>query len=117
MPVRLNTCSDKVEANVGRVAVTRGPLVYCAEEVDNGGPVQRRLLPDCPERSQIGTAAIAEGPLAGIVAVSLPGAEHAGGSETKPATLHFVPYYAWNNRGEKSMIVWLPRSLTAAVTP
>ena len=28
MPVRLNTCSDKVEANVGRVAVTRGPLVY-----------------------------------------------------------------------------------------
>ena len=47
MPVRYNTCSPQVEANQYRVAVTRGPLVYCAEEIDNPGcKVQRFFLPD-----------------------------------------------------------------------
>ncbi|MHC5058195.1 MAG: glycoside hydrolase family 127 protein [Planctomycetota bacterium] len=109
MPVRLSTCDDRVEANVGRVAVTRGPLVYCAEETDNGGPVARLVLPDAPEPSSVTTSAIAEGPLAGVVKVALPSAELTGDGQ-RDATITLVPYYAWCNRGEKSMVVWLPRS-------
>jgi len=114
MPVRLNTCIDKVEANRGRVAVTRGPLVYCAEEVDNGGAVQRFFVPEVTVAERIKTAAIAGGPLAGITKVTMPAAEVTADGGTRDAALTLVPYYAWNNRGDKSMIVWLPRTADRA---
>jgi DUF1680 family protein len=110
MPVRLNTCLEKVESNVGRIAVTRGPLVYCAEEADNAGPVQRLFVPAAPAAGDVTTAVIAEGPLKGVVKVSFPAKEVAGGGKAADTVIALVPYYAWNNRGEKSMIVWLPRS-------
>jgi len=116
MPVRVSTCTEKVEANRGRVAVTRGPLVYCAEEVDNGGPVQRFFIPEVPAAGQAKTAAIADGPLAGVVTVTLPAKEVAGDGSAKDARLALVPYYAWNNRGEKSMIVWIGRTPDLAHT-
>ena len=107
MPVRFNVCDKRVRANVGRVAVTRGPLVYCAEEVDNAGPVQRFHVRQCPEPSRCKTAVINEGPLKGVVTVSF-GATEAAAAGPRDATVKLVPYYAWNNRGEKSMIVWFP---------
>jgi DUF1680 family protein len=110
MPVRFNTCIEKVEANVGRIAVTRGPLVYCAEEVDNGGPVQRFSVPSVPPPGSVKTAVIDDGPLKGVVKVSFPARETGADGKARDATLTLVPYYAWNNRGEKSMIVWLPRA-------
>jgi hypothetical protein len=115
MPVQFTTCLEKVEANVGRVAVTRGPLVYCAEEVDNSGPVQRLFIPEIPAADLLKTAVIREGPLEGVVSVSAPAKEvSGGGGAVKDVTVTLVPYYAWNNRGEKSMIVWLPREAEAA---
>ena len=114
MPVRLSTCHPKVEANRGRMAVTRGPLVYCAEEVDNGGPVQRFFMLERPQTGPVKTAAFTDGPLAGIVKVALPAKEVGAGGSARDAALTLVPYYAWNNRGEKSMIVWLPRTAEAA---
>jgi len=54
------------------------------------------------------------GPLRGIVSVSMPAREVVAG-QSRPATAKLVPYYAWNNRGEKSMIVWVPRDGGAAV--
>jgi DUF1680 family protein len=45
MPVRFNTCRDEVEANRGRVAVTRGPLVCCAESADNGRHTSTYMVP------------------------------------------------------------------------
>jgi len=109
MPVRFCRAIDKVEADRGRVAVVRGPLVYCAEEVDNHGPVQRLFVPEIPRPGEIQTRVIQSGPLAGVVAVSLPGRELTE-DDSRPTRITLVPYYAWNNRGEKSMIVWLPQS-------
>ena len=109
MPVRFSTCIDKVAANRGRLAVTRGPLVYCAEEIDNGGPVQRFYLPEPPKPAGIRTTAIAAGPLKGVIQVSFPAMQDVPGGKPQNARLTLVPYYAWNNRGEQSMIVWLPR--------
>jgi len=110
MPVRLNTCLEKVKSNVGRLAVTRGPLVYCAEEVDNAGAVQRLFVPEAPATGDVTTDVIADGPLKGVVKVSFPAKEISGGGKAADTAIALVPYYAWNNRGEKSMIVWLPRS-------
>jgi len=109
MPVRFSTCLDKVEANRGRVAVTRGPLVYCAEGVDNGGPVQRFVIPECPDGPAVKLATVEDGPLSGVTRISLPARDASG----KEAIVHLVPYYAWNNRGEGSMIVWFPQRAAA----
>jgi len=108
MAVRFNTCIDKVKSDIGRVAVTRGPLVYCLEEVDNKGLVQRFWLETIPAEGKVKTSVIDGGPLRGIVSVSMPAREVVAG-QSRPATAKLVPYYSWNNRGEKSMIVWVPR--------
>lgn len=106
MPVRFNTAIDSVEANRGRVAVTRGPLVYCAEEADNGGPVQIFSLNLVSVGEQIQEEVMKEGLLQNVVRLNLP----AEGDDASVAEkLKMIPYYAWNNRGDGSMIVWLPR--------
>lgn len=107
MPVRFNTSIDSVEANRSRIAVTRGPLVYCAEGVDNGGPVQQLFVDKIPDPSDITVESISEGLLNNVVSIQIPAKKltDEGIINTKA---HLVPYYAWNNRGESSMTVWIP---------
>jgi DUF1680 family protein len=101
--------------NVGRLALKRGPLVYCVEEADNpGGSVQRlklsRAAPLKPEqRTDL---------FGGVVTLTAPAVRLAGDdwketlyrSEAPaevPTNLTALPYYLWNNRGAGSMLVWL----------
>lgn len=107
MPVRFNTAIDSVKANAGRVAFTRGPLVYCAEGTDNKKSVQQYSLLQIPDDSEIQLENINEGILKGIVAVTVP-LNVTDSNGDKQENLKLIPYYAWNNRGEESMIVWLP---------
>ena len=106
MPVKFNTARTEVEADRGSMALTRGPLVLCAEGVDNDGPVQEvALLDTLPAADQIETSAFVDGLLAGILKVSLPANRNGA-----PHQLVMVPYFAWNNRGNGTMRVWLPRT-------
>jgi len=122
MPVRYSTAIDQVEANRNRIAITRGPLVYCAEQADNPAAektsdradiVQRFFIPEPADPSEIQTEVIEEGLLKGVARVPVPAMEIVGDS-VKPSTVKLIPYYAWNNRGEESMIVWLPRNESLA---
>ncbi|MHC4248464.1 MAG: beta-L-arabinofuranosidase domain-containing protein [Planctomycetota bacterium] len=108
MPVQMSTCIDKVKAYLGRVAVTRGPLVYCVEEADNNGKVQRLAVGKLPGAEQVKLSTVQDGILKGVTMVSFPGVERQG-DEERPSTIHLVPYYSWCNRGSKSMNVWIPR--------
>lgn len=109
MPVRYGTAIDRVQANRDRIALTRGPLVLCAEEADNGGgKVQRFFIPQPADPGKIRTEVIQDGVAKGILRVSVPAMEVTGDS-SQATTVKLVPYYAWNNRGEKSMVVWMPR--------
>ena len=113
MPVRRVVAHDAVEADRARVAVERGPLVYCAEWTDNDGRVSNLVLPD-------GAALAAEmrpDLLGGVVVVTGEAeavSEKAGKTvaEKKPVTL--IPYYAWANRGKGEMAVWLAREASKA---
>jgi DUF1680 family protein len=111
MPVQMSTCIDKVKAYLGRVAVTRGPLVYCVEEADNNGRVQRLAVKKPPAPEQVKLSTIQDGVLKGVTMISFPATEREG-DEEKPLTIHLVPYYSWCNRGNKSMNVWIPRGGT-----
>lgn len=86
---RLVKASGQVEADKGRLAVEMGPLVYCAEAVDNGGSVRDAVCtPGLP-------LTVSHDPdLSGIERI------HMG-------ELSLIPYYAWNHRGPGEMIVWM----------
>lgn len=96
MPVRRVVSHPAVADNKGKVALERGPLVYCLEGVDNGGHVLDAALHDGAElvTSQVPDL------LNGIVTIQ---ARQHGNDLT------FVPYYAWAHRGVGEMVVWLQR--------
>jgi hypothetical protein len=91
MPVRRVQAKDAVEGNRGRLALTRGPLLYAFEAVDNGGTLEGAFL---PEDSALDSA-FREDVLGGVTVVR-------GGGLTA------VPYFAWANRGPGEMVVWMP---------
>jgi DUF1680 family protein len=106
MPVRLVKANPKVAADEGLVALMRGPVVYCAESVDNPeGLSQLVVLPEAtftPEfRSNL---------LGGLVVLTgqvRSRDENNGGNTLEPAELTAVPYYANANRSPSAMRVWL----------
>ncbi|RCR70704.1 glycoside hydrolase family 127 protein [Larkinella punicea] len=92
MPVREVVANEKVKATKGKVAIERGPIVYCAEGVDNNG----QALSITTTGNQSFTPEYRKELLGGITVLKSAGA--------KPITL--IPYYAWNNRGTTEMAVW-----------
>ena len=111
MPVRAVAANRRVHADAGRVAVMRGPVVYCAEGVDNGADLKSVSL-------DIHTAfALQDG------AFFLPDLKTTAyrpkqteklyceaGEDYEEIPLTLIPYYAFANRGETEMQVWLLRN-------
>ncbi|MDP6543798.1 MAG: glycoside hydrolase family 127 protein [Phycisphaerae bacterium] len=115
MDVRRIVCNDKVQANRGRVALQRGPIVYCVEHPDvPGGNAATLALPD----NATLTAEHRDDLLQGVTVISGTGKSVAwktgegGGKKAvaTPAKFTAIPYYAWSHRGKGSMAVWLPRT-------
>ncbi len=112
MEPRLVEAREEVAADRGRVAVERGPIVYCAEWPDNDFDVLNVSLPARPEISVSHSA----DKLYGITELSLPAqslsTDADGRLRLRDVTLNLIPYYAWAHRGSGHMTVWLPRPLT-----
>lgn len=101
MPVRRVLAHEAVEADRGRVAIERGPLVYCAEGADNPFDVLTTRIPaDC-------SFTVTKRPdlLGGIVTVSTIAQLEDG----REVPLVLIPYYSWCNRGANLMEVWFKR--------
>lgn len=116
MPVRTVRASEQVVADRGRIAVERGPLVYCAEWPDNDFNVLSVLMNQHP----VFEPAEAEGlPVPGIRALTTQAQALDFGSDgalnVHPVMLKMIPYYAWAHRGSGNMAVWLPQDLNATL--
>jgi len=95
MPVRRVYSDPRVRENVGRVAVMRGPVVYCAEEIDN---------PGIPTEYFHADAALAkDAPMEEKFDADLFG----GVSTVQAGNLKLIPYCLWDNRTAGGMSVWL----------
>jgi DUF1680 family protein len=108
MPVRRVVANEKVEADRGRVAVERGPLVYCAEGPDNDGRVSSFILPDGAAL----TAEMRPDLLNGVVVVKGEAgalSEKGGKAAVEKKVITLIPYYAWANRERGEMEVWIAR--------
>ncbi len=115
MPIQRIITNDSVTANRGRVALQRGPLVYCAEWPDNpDGHILNLLLPDssslaCEFRADL---------LNGIEVVRGKSYAYKAGKaensfEKTAQDFMAIPYYAWAHRGKGEMAVWLAREESA----
>ena len=118
MPSVAVSSNPKVRDNIGKVAVMRGPIVYCLEEADNGRDLHRIYLDPKPKFSEQYEPDL----LGGIVKLRSNGyiLDDTAWSEddlyqsdridaylTKPLT--WIPYYAWANRAPGEMRVWVNR--------
>jgi uncharacterized protein len=105
MTVRRVKAHPEVEANVGRVALQRGPIVYCLEGIDNDG-VPRSLA--LPSESRL-ISEFRPDLLGGVTVVKGEALLRSQG-QPQPAQVTFtaVPYFAWDNRAPGQMVVWLP---------
>jgi DUF1680 family protein len=103
MPVQRVHAHEKVKADQGKVALMRGPLVYCLEGMDHpGADVMSMSLPaDAALRSE------PRADLLGGVTV-ITGQALADGGQSVPLTA--VPYYAWANRDKSAMTVWIAQA-------
>ncbi|MHC4941420.1 MAG: glycoside hydrolase family 127 protein [Planctomycetota bacterium] len=110
MPVERVLSHPSVKADAGRVALSRGPLVYCAEWPDNGGHVSNLVLPDEAElaveyrKDLLGGICVIRGK-----AQALFRSKDRDQVERKEHDLVAIPYYAWAHRGKGEMAVWLAR--------
>ena len=117
MPVRLVRANPRVREDAGKLAVARGPLVYCLEEADNGPDLH--LLRLGGATSEAFDVQWKPEKLGGIVELSCPGLREQDegwadelyrddcGISAHPARLTFIPYYTWANREEGEMRVWV----------
>lgn len=113
-PVRVVKANDKVEADRGRVAVERGPLVYCAEWLDNAFNVSNVILNRHPEFQVVERPDMLHGINEIKTEAQVLSYDASGKLTVKDVKLTLIPYYAWAHRGEGRMDVWLPIEVGAA---
>jgi DUF1680 family protein len=114
MPVQQVRANARVEADKGRVVLTRGPLVYCFEGADNGAAVQNLVIPPATEftpeyRSNLlgGVTVVT----ATATAVFRTPVDHVS---SVPFKITAIPYYANANRGTCQMRTWMPQEPAGA---
>jgi hypothetical protein len=123
MPVRTVIANPRVSDDRGRVAVERGPLVYCAEWSDNNGINPHHVMLGKVQTSSFKLqenypVLNSEGNDKAfcVTAISVPAQEaqidEDGRLSAKDVRVTLIPYYAWNHRGPGKMDVWLARSLS-----
>lgn len=114
MEPRTVKANAKVEADKGRIAVERGPIVYCAEWPDNDFDVLSIFVNQKPQFSVSSHPEMLEG----IVELTTDGQvlsyDDKGRLVAKDVKLNLIPYYAWCHRGSGNMAVWLPQELSAS---
>ncbi|MBI2924133.1 MAG: glycoside hydrolase family 127 protein [Verrucomicrobia bacterium] len=104
MAPRRVLANEKVKEDAGRVALERGPIVYCVEAVDHGGSVTQLALPDAAKFTPEFRADL----LGGVTVLRGEALAKRSDGTNKKVALTAVPYYAWNHRGPGEMAVWLP---------
>lgn len=112
MPVIRLAAHPQVRENAGRVALQRGPLVYCLEEADNGPVLTDIVLPLEPEFQTTFDPEL----LGGVVTIEAEAYRSADDDQRlyrpfsaalRKVRIKAIPYYAWNNRRVGEMLVWI----------
>lgn len=101
---------QQIKDDNGKIAIQRGPLMYCAEWKDNDGRTSNLLLPE------VFQSEVRKDMLDGVVVLKGEGKsimvnEQQQQVSTVPRQVTLIPYYSWANRGEGEMNVWFPEKM------
>lgn len=108
MPVKFITSNRRVHSNSGRIAVKRGPIVYCAEGIDNGPDLKSVFVDSENDFKMLESEFLL--PVLETKAYRPKESEklyYEADDELEEIPLKLIPYYAFANRGETEMQVWL----------
>lgn len=110
MPVRKVVADERIEEDRGKIAIQRGPIIYCAEWPDN---IKGNVLDLAIDKNKPFTTEFVPSLLNGTQVIHgtgyYAGAESEVSAEKLPEqTVTLIPYALWNNRGPGQMRVWLP---------
>lgn len=97
--------NKNVAENAGKVAIERGPILYCIEGADNDQQLSNLTLPDNAALS----SNFSPETLSGVVTISGEMMVR-GGNTAQTQKITAIPYFVWNNRGANEMKVWIPRN-------
>lgn len=117
MTVKLMRANTNVAADFGKVAVLRGPIVFCAEEVDNQIELWRYMVSTTAGSQASFKSDLLNGVEVITLNAKLPIEDHEAElyiedtqQRLKDVKLHLVPYYAWANRRNGEMRVWMNKA-------
>jgi hypothetical protein len=96
MDIRQVEANKKVSDDLGKVAIERGPIVYCLEGADNPA-VDKITISANTQLTSSFNAKLLEG-------IQIISGSNQSGNEKFTA----IPYFVWNNRGANKMKVWIP---------
>ncbi len=118
MPVQRVAANPNVKDNVGRLAIQRGPLVYCLEGVDQATPISDLVVPreaalKVEDRDWFGGIKVITGDALVVSQPEWNRTLYASAGITKKTSITAIPYYAWDNRKAGPMAVWLPEVVPA----
>lgn len=110
MDIKRLVALDKIKENENRIALQRGPIIYCVEHADNGGKAMNIIIPD----NAALTSEYNKDLLEGVVTISgeVPVVKTSADGLSVSTSVHkitAIPYYTWSNRGAGQMQVWIPR--------
>ncbi len=114
MEPRTVKANNYVEADRGRIAVERGPLVYCAEWPDNDFDIFSVFMNRTPQFEIIEKPDLLYGITELRTDAQILGYDERGRLTATDVKLTMIPYYAWAHRGSGAMAVWLPQELSAS---
>jgi uncharacterized protein len=112
MEVRKVVAKDNIKEDIGKVALQRGPIVYCAEWADNEGKASNILVPADASFTSEFKPDLLNGVTVIKSEVPIINIDPKGQNiTTTKRTFTAIPYYAWANRGKGEMVVWFPERI------
>ncbi len=113
MPVRRIKAHEKVADDRGRLAIERGPIVYCAEGVDNGGRVLDKTVA-ADAKFTLTTCNVLGNVYPALATEALKMQRGLKSVKVEKSVLKLVPYFAWCHRGAGEMQTWFPTTADPA---
>ncbi len=112
MGVNMVDSRDSLKQNINRIAIQRGPIVYCLEGADNNGKAWNIIIPENTEFKTMDHKVLDESVQALTAEVPVVIVNDDGTSlRTETKKIIAIPYYTWANRGKNEMQVWLPTTI------
>ena len=115
LPMQTNKviAREELKQDKGRIAIQRGPVVYCIEGADNNGKAWNVIIPENTKFETIDYKVLDESVKALTAEVPVITVGEDGLSlKTEKKKIIAIPYYTWANRGKNEMQVWLPTKIT-----